>query len=264
MRRTEFTDLFLYLKINKMDGFSYSNIFDTKGIEYIAIIAFFLILIPFWILLNKKVKISNQFRRLIGIFSPNSIKVPQGIFFSKNHTWTHLGKSGSAAVGLDDLLMHITGTVKFNMLRNPGEKISQGDLLAEIHQDGKTLKIFSPISGKIIKANNLIKTEPQLSYEDPYGNGWIYRIKPTNWIAETGEFYLAENAIQWSNTEFHRFKDFLTLRTEKFSDNPSFQVLMDGGELCDNLLAEMPDEIWKDFQQEFLDHSGGQNRPSVN
>ena len=44
-----------------MDGFSYYNIFDTKGIEYLVVIAFLLLLIPFWLALNKQVKIKTEF-----------------------------------------------------------------------------------------------------------------------------------------------------------------------------------------------------------
>jgi glycine cleavage system H protein len=235
-----------------MDGFSYTNIFETKGIEYLAIIAFFIILIPFWILLNKQVIISKQIKRIIGILSASVLKIPQGLFFSKNHTWTHLERSGSAAVGLDDLLLHITGTVNFNHLKNPGDMICKGDLLTEIDQNGKILRIFSPISGKILASNTLLKQNPQLSSEDPYGKGWIYKIKPTNWVAETHSYYLAEEATQWSKKELERFKDFMALSVEKYGANPSLTVLQDGGELCDNVLSEMPTEIWKDFQQEFL------------
>ena len=46
-----------------MDGFSYNNIFETKGIEYLVVIAFFALLIPFWITLNKQAKITGQIQK---------------------------------------------------------------------------------------------------------------------------------------------------------------------------------------------------------
>ncbi len=46
-----------------MDAFSYNNIFETKGIEYLVVIAFLALLIPFWITLNKKAKITGQLRK---------------------------------------------------------------------------------------------------------------------------------------------------------------------------------------------------------
>jgi glycine cleavage system H protein len=51
---------------------------------------------------------------------------------------------------------------------------------------------------------------------------------------------------------------------EKYGTTPSLTVLQDGGELCDNILSEMPKEIWQDFQQEFMGSPEGVNRPSEN
>ena len=52
-----------------MDGFTYHNIFETKGIEYLAILAFFAILIPFWLLLNRQIKIKNKIKRSFSLAS---------------------------------------------------------------------------------------------------------------------------------------------------------------------------------------------------
>ena len=112
-----------------MEGFSYSDIFATKGMEYVIIIAFLALLIPFWVVLNKQVKVNKQIQRALGFLSASILKIPQGLFYSQNHTWMYMEKSGAAKVGLDDLLMHITGEVKFSQLKNPGEMINKGDLL---------------------------------------------------------------------------------------------------------------------------------------
>ncbi|MCX6270892.1 MAG: hypothetical protein NTU44_06675 [Bacteroidetes bacterium] len=235
-----------------MDGFSYFNIFETKGIEYLAIITFFLMLIPFWIVLNKQVKIARQIQKVLGILSAKSLKVPQGLFYSENHTWSHLEQSGAARVGLDDLLVHITGEINLKSLKNPGDQIRKGELLAEIDQKGKRLRVFSPITGKILKTNGLLIESPEIINEDPYGKGWIYKIKPTNWISETSSCYLAEEATNWSTTELNRFKDFLAKSVVKYSPDQSMTILQDGGEICDYPLSEMPGEIWQDFQESFL------------
>jgi glycine cleavage system H protein len=235
-----------------MDQFTYTNIFETKGTEYLVIISFFAILIPFWLILNRKVSIKKKFQEVLGILSVNVLRIPQGLFFSKNHTWTHLEKSGEARVGLDDLLLHITGEVKFSKLKNPGEIINKGDLLAEIDQNGKLLSIFSPISGKIVNTNSNLNENSEMVITDPYGVGWIYKIKPSDWKAETGAYYLAEEATNWSKRELERFKDFLAESMMKYSPETPVMAMQDGGELRDNILSEMPEEVWKDFQKSFL------------
>ena len=235
-----------------MDAFTYNNIFETKGIEYLAIIAFFVILIPFWILLNRQVKIQKQIQKSSGTLTTNSLKVPQGLFFSRYHTWTHLEKSGIAKVGLDDLILHITGEVKFNKLKKSGERVKKGDLLAEIDQKGKLLKVYSPISGEIVEANSVLAHSPELLNEDPYLKGWMYKVKPISWVADTNSYYLAEDATTWAMQELDRFKDFLAASAGKYTPTSSNVVLQDGGELIDQPLSELPNEVWQDFQQDFL------------
>ena len=80
------------------------------------------------------------------------------------------------------LLQHITGEVSFSQLKSPGEVIKKGELLTEIKQDGKHLAIFSPISGEVIDTNADLNEHPAVVNEDPYDKGWIYRIRPTNWM----------------------------------------------------------------------------------
>jgi len=238
-----------------MENFTYTNIFETKGIEYIVVIIFFALLIPFWMLLNRKVQITKKIKKVLSFLTTNILKMPQGVFHTKSHTWAFMESNGEAKVGLDDLLLHITGMVKFCPIKKSGEYINKGDLLLEIDQNGKLLQIFSPISGKIIGSNEGIDQNPEIFNEDPYGEGWIYKIKPYNWKAETQTYFLAEETTNWAKEELARFKDFLAESTLKYAPDQSMVVLQDGGELRDNTLSELPDEVWKDFQKDFLDVS---------
>jgi glycine cleavage system H protein len=235
-----------------MEGFTYTNIFETKGIEYLVIISFFAIMVPFWLLLNRKVKISRQITNAPDILTANSLRIPQGVFFSKFHTWAHLLTNGDARVGIDDLLLHFTGDVNFQHVKNPGDNIRKGEVLAVINHNGKNLRILSPISGEIKRANSNLAENQDLLKDDLYRKGWIYTIKPTNWKAETNSYYLAEEATFWAKQELLRFKDFLSISVQKYIPQPSGVILQDGGELTDAPLAELPQEVWQDFQDKFL------------
>ena len=235
-----------------MDGFSYHDIFATKGVEYLVIIAFLAMLIPFSVILNKQIKMTREIQKAIGILTSGILKIPQGLFYSRNHTWMFMEKTGAAKVGLDDLLLHVTGEVKISNLKKPGEMISKGDLLTEIDQQGKVLSIFSPVSGKVVETNAMLSGSPEVLNEDPYGKGWIYKIKPTDWVAEVKSCYFAEEATIWSEKELERFKDFLAVTMKNNSPETAMVILQDGGELCDHSLSAFPDETWKDFQKEFL------------
>ena len=235
-----------------MDGFTYTDIFETKGIEYLIIISFLVMLILFWIILNKQTEVKNRIHKAMGALTANLLRIPQGLFYSKTHTWAYLEKSGNAKVGLDDFLLQIVGDVKVNHLKFPGEKIRKGEILAEIDQNGKRLRIISPISGEVVIANTMILENPEMLHDDPYGKGWIYAIKPSNWKDDIHSYCLAEEATHWITKDLDRFKDFLSVSLGKHSSEPSMIALQDGGELRQNILSELDNKIWEDFQESFL------------
>ncbi len=235
-----------------MDGFSYYNIFETKGIEYLIIISFLILIVPFWLLINKKTPVSNKIKIAFGALTATILRVPHGLYYSRNHTWSHLEKSGLASVGLTDLLLHLTGEVDIKYLQNENVVIKKGDPIAEIESKGRKLKIFSPVSGSLEKFNKTLLNNPGLLNEDPYGKGWIYKIKPSNWVEETSSCYLSDSAVAWIKEELDRFRNFLTDSLRQHSPSTSFAVMQDGGELCDKPLSELPAEVWHDFQKSFL------------
>lgn len=235
-----------------MNGYTYHNIFETKGIEYIAIIIFFMILIPFWLFLNNHKEIKQKIRNIIRVLNFEILKIPLGIFIGENHTWMFLEKSGYASIGLDDFILHTTGRIKIKFSCNIDYKINKGELLFVIEKENKMLKIFSPVTGKITQNNLSVNENSDLLFSDPYNKGWLVKIKPDNWVNETQSYYLAEDAINWSKNELQRFKDFIALSHRSLLTGSSMAVLQDGGELVDNILSDLPENVWTDFQDKFL------------
>mgnify|MGYP006286228347 CR=1 FL=1 len=235
-----------------MDAFTYTDIFDTKGIEYIVVIAFLLILIPTWIWLNKPVAVKENLLRSVSGLSAEILSFPRGLFYNRNHTWTYMEKSGDARVGVDDLLLHLTGGVSVDFLKKPGEKVNKGELIATVSRDDRRLKIASPISGEIRKVNTALSDKEGEINADPYGKGWLLKMHPEHWREETHCCRMDDEVETWSKEELERCKDFLA-STAKSSAGTADVVLQAGGELTDFPLAEMPPEVWNKFQQEFLD-----------
>ncbi len=235
-----------------MDEFTYTNIFETKGIEYIIVIAFLLLIIVFWYLINRPIKVKESINSAIGYLNDKILRIPRGIFYSKNHTWTYLEPEGYAKTGIDDLLVHLTGPVKIKQTLNPGDKINVGDKIAEIYQDEKMLEITSTLSGEVAFINEQLISQPELLNRDPYNKGWFIKIKPNNWIEETKEYILADSAPKWFQNEIERFKDFIAFSLKKNNPSSSEVVLQEGGELIDFPLAGLSTDIWNDFQKSYL------------
>jgi glycine cleavage system H protein len=235
-----------------MEPFHYYNIFETKGIEYLITVVFFLSLIPFWIMLNNRDKIAKGIRQALGVLSMKKLRIPQGIFYSPGHTWTYLRRNGTARVGVDDLLLSITGPFAINPQIKSGVEVKKGDVLALIIQQDKELSVKSPVSGILKSANIPVFDHPADLMEDPYGKGWMFEIKPSAWKEETAGYYLAEEAVAWTQGELVRFKDFLAVSLQRHNETLSLIALQDGGELREHLLSDLPKEVWFDFEHEFL------------
>jgi glycine cleavage system H protein len=232
-----------------MEQFVYSDIFDTKGIEYIIVIFFFMLLIPFWYLLNRPVKLKELMNDTIRAINLQALRIPQGLLFNRNHTWSHLEKSGVASVGMDDLLLHLTGGVELNYLKERQEKVKRGEAIARIFQKGKELVITSPISGEIDRVHSSLEDNSGAISKDPY-RSWLYRIRPEKWLEETGDAMMAEQASEWTGKELERFRDFLA---ESVAESSGAEVvLQEGGELTGHPLSEMDKDAWEGFQEKFL------------
>jgi hypothetical protein len=77
-----------------------------------------------------------------------------------------------------------------------------------------------------------------------------------NWKQETDSYLLAEDATNRAARELSRFKDFLMEGPlKKFSSESSMVLLQDGGEIREDVLSELPGEVWTDFQEQFLEAS---------
>jgi glycine cleavage system H protein len=234
-----------------MNPYSYYNIFETKGIEYLVVIGFLLLLIPFWRWLNRPLERRVSAGEALEVLTSQLLRIPKGLLYNLNHTWVHLEKGGWATVGADDLLLHLTGGVEVRFLKEQQEKIEKGEPLAALVQDGKQLLITSPITGTVLENHHALSKDPDLLLEDPY-RSWLYKIKPDKWQQETSAFRMGEEAVQWNRDELDRFTDFIGETSE--ISNPDFQVVLQaGGELIDHPLREMGQEVWNRFQEMFLD-----------
>ncbi|MDX2415541.1 MAG: hypothetical protein QNK33_10155, partial [Bacteroidales bacterium] len=179
-----------------MDVFSYNNIFATKGIEYLIVIAFLILIVPIWRFITRPV-VRQKIKKFVGILSEKILKIPRGLKFSRNHTWTHINKSGEVQLGIDDLLSHLLGEVAIKPLLNPGESVKKGDIIMELNQDGKTVNLASPISGKLLGYNQKLDSDPELLNNEPYDNGWLASIEPEDWISESSDFISGTEAVEW-------------------------------------------------------------------
>lgn len=204
---------------------------------------------------NKKSTVDDEDINFTPAFDENSLIAPKGLYFDKTHTWAFMEKDGMVKVGIDDFLQHITGTLTRIKMKAPGEMVRRGEKILTIIRNGKQLNIYAPISGTIKEQNQKLVSDSSIINTSPYSDGWVYLIEPKNWLREIQFLFMGENYKEWLQDEFTRLKDFFTASVRTNTLVYEHIILQDGGELTDNVLADLEPEVWEDFQTKFIDTS---------
>lgn len=205
-------------------------------------------------LANRKTEVKEEIPIHTKAFTEASVSVPAGLYYDKSHTWVYMEKNGNVKIGLDDFLIKVTGPLTKVSLKKPGETIQKGSPALTIIQDGKKLSINAPVTGKIVTQNEEIKESTFSLNSSPYYNGWIYTIEPTNWLADNRFLLMAEKYKEWLHNEFTRLKDFFSVKRMSVQLDYAPIVLQDGGEIKENILADLSPEVWEDFQANFMNN----------
>ncbi|MCF7808751.1 MAG: hypothetical protein K9M49_03540 [Candidatus Marinimicrobia bacterium] len=227
-----------------MDANSYINIFSTKGIEYILILSFFALFVPFLRMLKE---IESP------LFALKDVRLPKGVFFDKTHTWAFLNSAGQIHVGIDDFLAAVTGPVTLQVVKSAGDNVQRGDHLATLVNKDRQLKIYSPVSGKLTAVNrSRLKKFSKVTNKE-FVENWLFDITPKRWDLERGMMVIGERANQWLQGETARLRDVLAFAMRKYELTPQPILLQEGGEISNNVLESLSPEIWEEFQSEFID-----------
>jgi len=183
----------------------------------------------------------------------NTVLAPAGLYYSKSHTWAYREPNGMIIVGIDDFMQHLTGPLTQVKMRLSGEKVSKGEKIMTLVREGRQLELYSPVSGTISLQNERLNNQPDGINSAPYTDGWVYLIEPSNWYREIRFLFTIEKYREWLEDEFIRLKDFLAASANTNQTVFNHLILQDGGELIDNVLANLDPEVWEDFQTEFID-----------
>ena len=184
-------------------------------------------------------------------FSLDAEKHPSGLFYDRSHTWAIMEPDGQARVGMDAFIPGITGRLTRIEMKKPGEKVKRGETLLSLVRDGKRLEVKSPVSGEISACNDNIAEEPALLLTSPYEEGWLFRIRPSDWRSETARFLMVDPYIDFLKKELERMKDFFAgAISGEVESRPV--ILQDGGQLMEGALGPCDPRTWEMFQGEFL------------
>ena len=99
--------------------------------------------------------------------------------YTKDHEWVRL-EDDIAYVGITDFAQGELGDIVYVEIETLNEKIEMGDVFGTVEAVKTVSDLFMPISGEIIELNENLESEPELVNNDPYGDGWMVKIKVEN------------------------------------------------------------------------------------
>jgi glycine cleavage system H protein len=102
--------------------------------------------------------------------------VPKELGYTKTHEWVKV-EAGTALVGITDFAQGELSDIVFVELANTGKTLKQGDPFGTVEAVKAVSDVYSPVSGEVIAANEEVKSNPAIVNKDPYGAGWMVRIK---------------------------------------------------------------------------------------
>ena len=115
------------------------------------------------------------------------MSIPEDSKYAKSHEYVHFDeKDKVGTIGITDYAQKELGDVVFVELPQVGTQLEAGDELGSIESVKAVSELFSPVSGEVVEVNEALTDKPELVNTDPYGAGWLLRIRLTGETEPTG------------------------------------------------------------------------------
>jgi glycine cleavage system H protein len=105
-------------------------------------------------------------------------EIPAGLKFARTHEWARLEADGTVTVGITDFAQDALGDVVFVEHPEVGRALLPTDEAGVVESVKAASDIFSPVAGTVLAVNAALDGAPEKVNEDPYGEGWFFRIQP--------------------------------------------------------------------------------------
>ncbi len=171
-------------------------------------------------------------------------ELPARLHYHRGHTWARVVGPDTVEVGIDDFARRLIGTP--DRVRPPrvGTWLRQGVPAGELRADNRMAAVVAPVEGEVCDVNPALRKDPGAVARDPYGRGWLYRIRSAALPTNLRNLMNGSLAERW--TEDDRAQ--LELRLMALSGS----VLQDGGEPAPDFAEHLAIDEWRSLAGTFL------------
>lgn len=180
-----------------------------------------------------------QMRDVFGFQVPTST-----YYLHRGHAWAVLESEDRVRVGLDDFSQKILGPAEEVRLPEVGKVYYQDHLCLALVRQGRKASFEAPVDGTVETVNPKVRQNPSLVHDDPYGEGWLFLVKPINLKRNLEHLLSGEANVVWIDQESHRLLNLMDTRVGV--------TLPDGGAVVDDVYGQYPDLGWRPLVQEFF------------
>ncbi|MHA7926457.1 MAG: glycine cleavage system protein GcvH [Marinobacter sp.] len=121
-------------------------------------------------------------------------EIPADLKYIETHQWVRLADDGTATVGITDFAQEQLGDVVYIGVPDVGATVNGGEEAGVAESVKSASDVFSPVTGEVIEVNESLEDEPEKVNEDPYGDGWLYKVR----LEDAGELGGLMDAVAYS------------------------------------------------------------------
>lgn len=107
-------------------------------------------------------------------------EIPSELKYTKTHEWVRVMEDGHIEVGITDHAQELMGDMVYVELPEVGTTVSGGDEIAVVESVKAASDVYAPVSGEIVEVNSKLSDAPETVNQEPYGDGWIFRIRASD------------------------------------------------------------------------------------
>lgn len=107
------------------------------------------------------------------------MNIPENLLYTKDHEWIRI-EGDQAVIGITDFAQGELGDIVYVEVETIGETLEKEKVFGTVEAVKTVSDLFMPVSGEVLERNSELDTQPDLVNKDPYGNGWMVKIKLTN------------------------------------------------------------------------------------
>jgi glycine cleavage system H protein len=239
------------------------GMYDAKVAEYLLALAYLLLFVPMWRYVQAprphaeavtgvgaaaRARVVAPAAARPAVTSLGWFHAPEGVALHPGHAWARVEADGLVTVGIDDFAQRLVDPEKV-VLPKAGDRVLQGQPAFAVGDQVVTVPMLAPVGGEVVAVNALAAERPE-ALRDPYGAGWLFKVKVPDLASQARRLLQGEPVRQY----LERAAEALALRLEPELGH----VLQDGGTPVHGIARALAGDGWASMARHYFHTEGSE------